>query len=411
MKQHVTGWLLRNIGNKDIGKKMEQCTEKWMPYMYWLDKIPGIGRQMNYRLLQTYNSPIKIYNIEETELRNLLNREQFHTFREEQKKTPEQIIYEYEKLKEKRIRFIPHNHADFPHKLQKISDMPFAIYVHGELPREDVPSIAMIGARKCSEYGKQVATKFAAEFTKYGCQIISGMASGIDGISQRVAIEQGGKTYAVLGSGVDVCYPKSNIDIFEKIPKQGGIISEYCPGTGPLAWQFPPRNRIISALADVVLVVEAQEKSGTLITVDMALEQGKEVYAVPGRCTDLLSKGCNRLIAQGAGVALDPIVILKDVFGEEVSINNEVQEKSALHNAKEDRSEDTIRNIKVSLIGEHIYEIMDVEPATIDEIYYRFKAKNPQTLCGITDFMCEIMDLQMKGYVGGNGGKYYRIYQ
>ena len=141
--------------------------------------------------------------------------------------------------------------------------------------------------------------------------MVSGLARGIDGISQEAALDCGGRTYAVLGCGVDVCYPAENGRLFDRIPARGGIVSEYPPGTLPQARLFPPRNRIISGLSDLILVVEAREKSGTLITVDMALEQGREVFAIPGRVTDALSSGCNTLIRQGAGVAISPSALLE----------------------------------------------------------------------------------------------------
>jgi DNA processing protein len=141
------------------------------------------------------------------------------------------------------------------------------------------------------------------------------MARGIDGIAQKAALDAGGKSYAVLGCGVDICYPEENRDLYERLQQQGGILSEYPPGMQPIAKLFPPRNRIISGLSDLVLVIEARKRSGTLITVDMALEQGREVYALPGRVSDALSDGCNRLIRQGAGPATCPEDILEFFFG------------------------------------------------------------------------------------------------
>ena len=144
-------------------------------------------------------------------------------------------------------------------------------------------------------------------------QIISGMAKGIDGIAGRGALDESDASFAVLGCGVDICYPKENRDLYEALCERGGVISEYCPGTEPEARLFPPRNRIISALSDALLVIEARERSGTLITVDCALEQGKDVWAVPGRVCDAKSAGCNELLRQGAGVAASPEVMLEEM--------------------------------------------------------------------------------------------------
>ena len=151
------------------------------------------------------------------------------------------------------------------------------------------PAAAIIGARLASGYGREQARRFARRLASRGITIISGMARGIDGIAQKAALDAGGRSYAVLGCGVDICYPEENRELYDRLLQEGGIISEYPPGTYPEARLFPQRNRIISGLSDLVLVIEARKKSGTLITVDMALEQGREVYALPGRVSDSLS--------------------------------------------------------------------------------------------------------------------------
>lgn len=157
-----------------------------------------------------------------------------------------------------------------------------------------------------------MAKKFAKGLAQAGIQIISGMARGIDSYAQRGTLEAGGESYAVLGCGVDVCYPRDAIGLYMDLQENGGVISEFPIGTKPLPQHFPARNRIISGLADAVLVIEAKEKSGSLITADMALEQGKDVYALPGPINSELSKGCNVLIKQGAGVLLSPEELLED---------------------------------------------------------------------------------------------------
>lgn len=204
---------------------------------------------------------------------------------------------------------------DYPARLLEIPDPPERLYVLGKLPEEKVPSVAIIGARECSEYGNYVAARLGECMGRNGIQVVSGMARGIDGIGQTAALDAGGSSFAVLGSGVDVCYPARNRRLYERLRERGGVLSEYPPGTPALSRNFPPRNRIVSGLADAVVVVEAREKSGTLITVDMALEQGKEVYAVPGRVTDALSSGCNRLVKLGAAVLLDPEELAEELRG------------------------------------------------------------------------------------------------
>lgn len=211
------------------------------------------------------------------------------------------------------IRRIRQGDREYPERLREIPRPPKEIYVLGEMPEERTPTVAIIGARDCSEYGSYVASVLGAALGRSGVQVVSGMARGIDGIGQEAALDAGGKAYAVLGSGVDVCYPAKNRTLYDKLRERGGILSEYPPGTPPLPGYFPARNRIVSGLADAVVVVEAREKSGTLITVDMALEQGREVYVVPGRVTDPLSVGCNRLMKLGAGILLNTEDFLEEL--------------------------------------------------------------------------------------------------
>ncbi|MCM1192793.1 MAG: DNA-processing protein DprA [Butyrivibrio sp.] len=214
---------------------------------------------------------------------------------------------------DEKIRVLERQDKEYPRRLREIPGAPKRLYVLGKLPEEQIPTVAVIGARDCSEYGKYVAAGLGAALGRSGIQVVSGMARGIDGISQEAALDAGGSSFAVLGSGVDVCYPAGNRQLYEKLKEGGGILSEYPPGTPPVSGHFPPRNRIVSGLSDAVVVVEAREKSGTLITVDMALEQGREVYVVPGRVTDSLSSGCNRLLKLGAGLLLNREEFIEEV--------------------------------------------------------------------------------------------------
>ena len=215
------------------------------------------------------------------------------------------INREYEMFLASNAKSLTLKDEEYPKRLRYIDNPPFAIFYYGDLPLEELNSVAIIGARKCSEYGKIMARNLATDLSKSGVNIISGMAYGIDGIAQETALfskKEGSSnsSYAVLGSGVDVCYPKANEALYNKLKLMGGIISEYPVGAEALADNFPLRNRIISALSDIVIVVESRLKSGTFITVDYALTQGKEIMVVPGRVTDPLSVGCNALISQGA---------------------------------------------------------------------------------------------------------------
>ncbi len=226
----------------------------------------------------------------------------------------------------------------YPKRLQQLTGMPEEIYVEGKLPDDEYPAIAIVGARNCSHYGANMAREYAKFLAKSGVQIISGLARGIDTAAHEGALSTGADTFGILGCGVDICYPASNQKLFEKMKNQGGVVSEFPLGSPPLAYHFPRRNRVISGLADAVLIIEAKEKSGSLITADCALEQGKTVFALPGRVGDLLSTGCNRLIYQGAVPAWNPEMILEEMNWKQDSIKNheDIKEKEILGLARED---------------------------------------------------------------------------
>ena len=220
-----------------------------------------------------------------------------------------------------KIEYIKRTEEGYPKILNNYERMPEGLYFAGSLPDPDIKAAAIVGARSCSRYGSLEAEHFAKVLSQAGVQIISGMALGIDSAGHRGALDAGGKTFAVLGCGADICYPSSNARLYRRIIETGGgIISEYPPGTPALPHHFPTRNRIISGLSDAVIIIEARAKSGSLITADLALEQGKEVYALPGRVHDPLSLGCLHLLSQGAAPALSPEQILSDLGLAEKSV-------------------------------------------------------------------------------------------
>lgn len=206
---------------------------------------------------------------------------------------------------------------EYPEQLREIYDAPLKLYVLGNKEILKQSSIAIVGARKATEYGKEVALQFSKDLSKNGINIISGLALGIDTCAHLGTLypDSIGKTIAVLGSGLDEIYPKPNIELAKQIIKNGGcIISEYSLGIKPEKQHFPQRNRIISGLSKGVLVVEASEKSGSLITADFALEQGRDVFAVPGNISNSTSVGTNNLIKQGAKLVTNYEDILVEIF-------------------------------------------------------------------------------------------------
>lgn len=213
-------------------------------------------------------------------------------------------------MQKKGIRFISCEDTSYPQKLKEIYDYPFGLFIRGELPKENEKTVAIVGARLCSAYGRHFAVKIAEELAGYDISLVSGMARGIDGTAQRAAIKGGGKSYAVLGCGPDICYPMQNRDLYQNLLKNGGVLSEYPPGSSPLPFHFPMRNRIISGLSDLVIVIEAREKSGSLITADQALEQGRDVIVLPAE-PEMHSVPVQPPDRPGAGIFLSTDQILE----------------------------------------------------------------------------------------------------
>ena len=236
------------------------------------------------------------------------------------------------------IKIYKKTEEGYPKNLLQLPDAPSRLYVLGELPDPMRPAIAIVGARNCSSYGKNMAYEYARILTQRGIQVISGLARGVDAAAHAGALAAGGKTYGVMGCGVDFCYPTSSRKLYHVMQQQGGILSEFAPGTPPLSYHFPLRNRIISGLSGAILVVEAKEKSGSLITADAALEQGRTVFALPGRAGDLLSEGCNRLIYQGAIPAWKPEIILEEMewTGKKEIIQEDFTQEKKIVLARED---------------------------------------------------------------------------
>ena len=214
-------------------------------------------------------------------------------------------------LDKSKIKTIKLEDSTYPEKLKEIYNPPKTIYLIGNEKLLNQKSIAIIGCRECTRYGAENAYKFGYELAKENICVISGFAKGIDTYSHKGAVSAKGKTIAVLGCGLDIIYPPENIELYKQILLQGGaIISEYPLGSKPEKYHFPERNRIISGLSSGVLVIETKKKSGTMITVDFALEQGREVYAVPGNISSENSYGTNELIKEGA----TPVTSINDMI-------------------------------------------------------------------------------------------------
>ncbi len=358
-------------------------------YWYWICNIENVWNSTIRKLLEIFKSPKEIYECSESELSRYINSSSFKNhyelIRNIVKSRNECLINEcYNKLHKREIYFISIDNEKYPDRLRGIDNYPYGIYVKGNISALSKKTVAIVGARNCTTYGKKIAKDIGFELAANGVNVISGLARGIDSAGLWGAVDANGVAGAVLGCGVDICYPRENIELYEVIKENGFILSDYPIGTKPLAWQFPLRNRIISGLADIVLVVEARERSGSLITVEYALEQGKDVCAVPGRVGDGLSSGCNRLIKEGAAMVLSANDVLH-----ELGINND-------SNIKFFRKNDIVLEKEI----ETLYSYVDFIPKNIQQLMNETGMSSSEILRGL-------IKLQMMNYIEEPSKNYY----
>ncbi len=278
------------------------------------------------------------------------------------------------------VKVISYLDDDYPENLKGVAHMPPVLFIRGEISKDDRRSVAVVGTRAPSFYGAQVARRLGQEFARHGVTVVSGLARGVDTLAHRGVLEAGGRTIAVLGCGIDVYYPPENRPLFEAIVKQGAVVSEYPLGMEPLAMNFPKRNRVISALSKAVVAVEAGEKSGVLNTCAWAREQGREVFAVPGRIGDERSLGTNRLIRNGAKIVTDASDVLEWLG---IKVQEEVR-----------------ATIPVADDEKPVLKAIDSEPKHIDEI---------GELVGMpmAELLNLLFQLEVKGLIKQLPGKFY----
>lgn len=281
----------------------------------------------------------------------------------------------WEQIHQKGIQVLIREDAGYPARLKEIDQAPPVLYVRGQLLPEDGWAVAIVGTRRVTVYGRQIAEEIATCLAASGVVVVSGLARGVDAIAHDAALKAGGRTYAVLGSGVDRIYPPENTRLAEKISTQGALISDYAPGTPPDGVNFPPRNRIISGLSTAVVVIEAGETSGALITASFAGEQGRDVYAVPGNIHAPQSIGTNRLIQQGAHPLLKPEDLL-----EELDLRQVPQQRAA-------RSV-----LPTDAVEARLYAQLGKEPLHVDEI-------RAQTGLSIEIVSATLTVMELKGMV------------
>ena len=310
----------------------------------------------------------------------------------------EKAVRQTEAAMDTGMRFISYKNPEFPTRLAAIPGAPPGIFVYGSLPDESAPNVAIIGMRDCTHYGGQTAYRLGKELAALGLTIISGMARGLDACAHEGALAAEGKTAAILPGGADVCYPTENFQLYRRIKNQGCIISESMPGLKPRNWSYPARNRIISAMSDVLIVVEAGERSGTLTTVNHALDQGKEVFAVPGRIFDATSAGTNALIKQGAHILTDHLDILA-VLRNQNHLANFFAAAASFHEV-----EAKIKTVKekISLASDQalVYACISHEAVSTDYIAYK-------TGLNVPDVNKILLELELAGQIKKISGQKY----
>ncbi|MFV0503793.1 MAG: DNA-processing protein DprA [Lachnospirales bacterium] len=356
-------------------------------FMLWLSLVPSLGIRKKLKLLDYFGNAKNIFTADPIDFFDInfltkQNREKLISNKKENL-----IELAIEKLGT-HTKFTTLSCSDYPPHLKNIYDPPIVLYYRGKIPQG--LSISIIGTRRCSQYGKRVSYDLAKDLAKENIIIVSGMATGIDSYAHKGAVECG-KTIAVLGCGVDICYPKNNRDLMEKIINNGCVISEYPLGTHPLPGYFPVRNRIISGISSGIIVVEASQRSGTLITVNQGLEQGKDIFAVPGSIWSKESQGTNNLIKEGAFLLTD----YNDIINH-YNINKEL-------NTQRNEPEE---NLEFNNLNENecvIYRLINKEPKTINEI-----CTQSNTTIDIVQYLLTV--LEIKGLIEKvPGQRYIRI--
>lgn len=289
----------------------------------------------------------------------------------------------WEAIQKQGITVLTWEDASYPRRLKEIDQPPPVLYLRGELAEEDQWSVAIVGTRRATAYGRQATGELAAGLAQRGITVVSGLARGIDAIAHQAALQAGGRSLAVLGSGVDQIYPPEHRRLAEQMYEHGGLVSDYPPGTPPEAANFPPRNRIISGLSLAVVVIEAGESSGALITASFASDQGRAVFALPGSIYAAQSRGTNRLIREGAHIYLDLPGLL-----EVLNLGQVSQQRAARAALPADATE------------AKLYAILGREPVHVDEIGARADLPIAQVSAALT-----LMEL--KGMVRQVGGMNY----
>jgi len=379
---------------------------KQLDYWLWLSLKEGVGQQKLTHLLELFDSPEEIFKLSKEKLKKIewLKSEDIRQLADKSLKS---VRYVKEQCKEYGIRILTYDSVYYPERLKQIPDPPYVLYVLSKtrINLNEKLCIGMVGNRLMTEYGRCTAHDIALGLAQAGVVVVSGMARGIDGAAHTAALRGGGITVAVLGCGLDIAYPPEHSEMMEAIRETGMVISEYPPGTPPAANHFPTRNRIISGLSNGVVVVEAPEKSGALITADLALQQGRDVFAVPGDITRGHSVGTNGLIRQGAILVCSALDILQEyetVYGN-ILKQNTLQEAEEVTPASPDTEFERPNDSRYDGLSETATKIvsqLSLTPIHFDVLLNR-------TALAADELSAELMMLEIGGFVKAMPGKHF----
>lgn len=349
-------------------------------YYYWLATVELMGSRRIKNIINHFGNPEEAWDGSFEEYCTVEGISANISERMIKRRDEGMLIKEIEGIYTKGIRIISIDDDEYPKRLREIYDPPYILYIKGKI-KSNINNIGIVGSRQCTSYGRMTARNISKQLSEYNIGIISGLARGIDTEAHKGALDNSGYTCAVLGCGLDIAYPPENKKLMETISQSGAVISEYPPGTLPNGVNFPARNRIISGMSDAVIIVEASEKSGALITADFALEQGREVYAVPGSIFSNMSRGTNNLIKDGA----HPLTALSDVlYG--LGIDTAPYDHAEADNALEKREK-------------QLLDIISDSPIYIDELSKRVSLR-------ISDINSSLTTLELKGMIKILPGKY-----
>ncbi len=362
---------------------MEILLEEKLYWLGWQLLLPGSARQI-WRLVERLGSPRKAWLASGKELIGQGGLKPETAVQLVKQRDALELENELARLEENQISYLLYHEQAYPELLRHIFDPPPGLFVRGRLLPEDNLAVSIVGSRRPTPYGLAVSEKLAKELAQAGITVVSGMARGIDTAAHKGALQAGGRTIAVLGCGIDVIYPRENQRLYAQIISAGAVISEFPCGSPPEAWHFPVRNRLISGLARALVVVEAGEKSGALITADLALEQGREVMTVPGNITSNLSRGPNNLIKQGARL---------------VEGGRDVLEEIGLGTLFKPQASPTT-SLALTMEEERIYQLLSYELVSLDVLIERTGLAASQVLSAL-------MFLEIKGLVNQFPGKFY----